>query len=101
MGGIPPSPKIVVVSCWETIEVSQNRSVLTLMPYADFLATIDNSDSTPHLWYFAAIDRSGSWQRITARFAHTLPGAAQINMFTQDEDNASLSEGDGKLNSIL
>lgn len=50
------------------------RSVLTLMPYADFLATIDNSTSTPHLSYFAAIDRSGSWQRITARFAHTLPG---------------------------
>ena len=94
MGGIPPSPKIVVVSCWETIA----RSVLTLMPYADFLATIDNSDSTPHLSYFAAIDRSGSWQRITARFAHTLPGAAQIKMFTQDEETASLSVGDSNLN---
>jgi len=59
--------------------------VLTLMPYADFLATIDNSTSTPHLSYFAAIDRSGSWQRITARFAHTLPGAVQKRKFTKNE----------------
>ena len=45
-----------------------------LMPYADFLATIDNSRHLPRLQYFAAIDRSGSFKRITARFAHTLPG---------------------------
>ena len=50
------------------------RSVLMLMPYADFLATIDNSRHLPRLQYFAAIDRSGSFKRITARFAHTLPG---------------------------
>ncbi|CAK9048564.1 unnamed protein product [Durusdinium trenchii] len=50
------------------------RSVLTLMPHADFIASMDNSEKSPKLQYFAAIDRSGSWKRITARFAHTLPG---------------------------
>ena len=51
------------------------RSVLTLTPHADFLASIDNSASTPKLQYFAAIDRSGDWQRIATRFAHILPAA--------------------------
>ena len=44
-----------------------------MMPHADFLASIDNSSKTPRLQYFAAIDRSGSWTRITSRFARTLP----------------------------
>lgn len=43
------------------------------MPHADFLASIDNSSKTPRLQYFAAIDRSSSWKRITSRFARTLP----------------------------
>ncbi|CAE7607001.1 unnamed protein product [Symbiodinium sp. CCMP2456] len=49
------------------------RSVLMLTPHADFLASIDNSESTPKLQYFAAVDRSGDWQRIATRFAHILP----------------------------
>ena len=49
------------------------RSVLTLTPHADFLASIDNSECTPQLQYFAAVDRSGDWQRIATRFAHVLP----------------------------
>ena len=48
--------------------------MLTLMPHADFIASMDNAEHLPKLQYFAAIDRSGSWKRITARFAHTLPG---------------------------
>ena len=44
-----------------------------LTPHADFLASIDNSESTPKLQYFAAVDRSGDWQRIATRFAHILP----------------------------
>ena len=47
--------------------------MLTLTPHADFLASIDNSASTPKLQYFAAVDRSGDWQRIATRFAHILP----------------------------
>lgn len=49
------------------------RSVMTLYPHADFLASIDNGGRIPRLRYFSKIDRSGEWSAIQSRFARTLP----------------------------
>lgn len=54
------------------------RSVLTLMPRADFMASIDNTYSTPRLRYFATLDRSGDWSILEGRFARTLPSPREF-----------------------
>lgn len=54
------------------------RSVLTLMPRADFLASIDNTNEVPRLRYFATLDRSGDWLNLGRRFANTTPSPGQF-----------------------
>ncbi|CAE8592254.1 unnamed protein product [Polarella glacialis] len=81
------------------------RSVLTLMPNADFLASIDNSASTPRLRYFASINRSGVWSHVAARFAHTLPSPADFPkalapFFLSRVRGASIELGSGGLQCI-
>jgi len=54
------------------------RSVLTLMPRADFLVSIDTSLEVPRLRYSATLDRSGDWSALTRRFARALPAPVEF-----------------------
>mmetsp|Transcript_1021 Transcript_1021/g.3078 ORF Transcript_1021/g.3078 Transcript_1021/m.3078 type:complete len:354 (+) Transcript_1021:1-1062(+) len=93
-------PEKLLQASLEAVE----RSVLTLMPRADFLVSIDNAQRVPQLRYFASLDRSGDWSALAGRFARTLPApmefpAALAPIYIEPVESCVL-ELDGPLQSV-